>query len=104
MTAACRQGNVEQCILKANVNIVFSNIMCWTVIWTFTSFYYFKPLFPLAIYIVSVSYRSLYMRAFNMGAYGHATFHSTSVISWQSALLVVKAGVPGENYRPATGR
>ena len=98
MTAACRQGNVEQCILKANVNFQHNVLDCNLDV-------YFILLFQaLAIYIVTVSYRSLYMRAFNMGAYGHATFHSTSVISWQSALLVVEAGVPGENYRLATGR
>jgi hypothetical protein len=30
----------------------------------------------------------------------NATFNNTSVISWQSALLVEETGVLGENHRP----
>ena len=30
----------------------------------------------------------------------NTTFNSISVISWQSLLLVEKAGVPGENHQP----
>jgi hypothetical protein len=30
----------------------------------------------------------------------NATFNNTSVISWQSILLVEETGVPGENHRP----
>jgi len=32
----------------------------------------------------------------------NTTFDNISVILWQSVLLVEEAGVPGENYRPAT--
>ena len=32
-----------------------------------------------------------------------ATFNSTSVILWQSVLLVEETGVPGENHRPFAG-
>jgi hypothetical protein len=31
----------------------------------------------------------------------NATFSNISVILWQSVLLMVETGVPGENYRPA---
>jgi hypothetical protein len=30
----------------------------------------------------------------------NATFNNISVIFWQSALLVKKTGVPGENHQP----
>jgi len=30
----------------------------------------------------------------------NATFHISSVISWQSVLLVEETGVPGEKHRP----
>jgi hypothetical protein len=30
----------------------------------------------------------------------NATFNNISIISWQSVLLVVETGVPGENHRP----
>jgi len=30
----------------------------------------------------------------------NVTFNKISVILWQSALLVEKIGVPGENHRP----
>jgi hypothetical protein len=30
----------------------------------------------------------------------NATFNNTSVISWQSVLLVEETGVPGENHQP----
>jgi hypothetical protein len=31
----------------------------------------------------------------------NATFNNILAISWQSVLLVMETGVPGENHRPA---
>jgi len=33
----------------------------------------------------------------------NTTFNNILAISWQSVLLVMETGVPGENHRPAVG-